>query len=304
MQIFSGRILLGAGAITAIVTWAAPTQALLITPTNSADDLIEELIGSGIIVDPSSISLTGAPDSAGIFTDGLEAGLGFDSGILLTTGLAIDAKGPNGNGTFNEVSGAGGSVDEVLLGASSNFGLPGDAELAGLVGSALTLDATVLEFDFETSGGDVFFNYVFASEEYIDFENTEFNDVFGFFLNDENIALLPDGSPVSINTVNSVDNAAQFNKNISPVEFDLEYDGFTSVFTAKALNLSAGTHTIKLAISDTGDGRLDSAVFLQANTFSDVETPVKGIPEPSLILGGFVAVGTSLVMGRKRDRCS
>ena len=66
------------------------------------------------------------------------------------------------------------------------------------------------------------FNYAFGSSEYFNFENTAFNDVFGFFLsgpgingpftnNAENIALVPEPSdptqyttsPVVINTVNT-----------------------------------------------------------------------------------------------------
>ena len=176
-----------------------------------------------------------------------------------------------------------------------------------------TLDATVLEFDFETLGGNLFFNYVFASEEYNEFTNTIFNDVFGFFLDDVNIALLPagadtsNGTQVSINTVNGggpafgVDatNPGLFNNNDldngGPF-FDTEYDGFTNVFTATALGVGAGTHTIKLAIADTSDGVLDSAVFIQGGTFSDTQTPV---PEPSTLL--LLSMGlVGLVVGRKR----
>nr|WP_287244469.1 MULTISPECIES: choice-of-anchor L domain-containing protein [unclassified Okeania] len=72
-----------------------------------------------------------------------------DSGIILTTGAATDAKGPNDSDkktTDNE--------------------LPGDFDLDGLIfEDQKTFDATILEF-FQTEGGDVFFNYVFASEEF------------------------------------------------------------------------------------------------------------------------------------------
>ena len=178
---------------------------------------------------------------------------------------------------------------------TTDNGLSGDSDLNNLVPNYNTYDATILEFDFTTKGGNVSFNYVFASEEYIEYTNTEYNDVFGFFLDGQNIALIPGtNTPVAINTVNGGDplgnnpsNPQFFNKNDlndGGVFHNLEYDGFTTAFTAQALGLSAGTHTIKLAIVDTGDALLDSAVFVQANSFSS------DVPEPSVLMGLF-AIG-------------
>ena len=53
-----------------------------------------------------------------------------------------------------------------------------------------------------------------------------------------------------------------------PSSFDLQYDGFTTVFKAEAHGLAPGTHHIKLAIADTGDRNLDSAVFIEARWFA------------------------------------
>ncbi len=38
--------------------------------------------------------------------------------------------------------------------------------------------------------------------------------------------------------------------------FDIEYDGFSNVFTGQTLKLSSGSHTIKLAIADREDNLL------------------------------------------------
>ena len=43
-------------------------------------------------------------------------------------------------------------------------------------------DVAVLEFDFIPSSDNVTFKYVFASQEYFAYENSQFNDVFGFFI--------------------------------------------------------------------------------------------------------------------------
>jgi len=67
---------------------------------------------------------------AGMFEGGVEAGIGIERGVLLTSGDATLA-----NRDFDEIAGAANFVD-------------GDADLNSLFGISTT-DATVLEFDFE-----------------------------------------------------------------------------------------------------------------------------------------------------------
>ncbi len=175
---------------------------------------------------------------------------------------------------------------------STEIGLVGDTDLTALAGFD-TYDAIKLEFDFETTG-DLFFNFVFASEEYIDYVNTEFNDVFGLFVDGINIGLVPGTSdPITINTVNPITNSDYYNNNINPSPFDLEYDGFTDVISASILGLGSGTHHMKFVIADGSDAALDAAVFIQAGTFSDTPTPVDPVPIPStclLLLSGMLGI--------------
>ncbi|AFY76330.1 PEP-CTERM putative exosortase interaction domain-containing protein [Pleurocapsa sp. PCC 7327] len=263
-------------------------QALTITPTNDGNTLANNILGSGISIVPGSINYIGVNGAAGTFTNGLSSGIGIDQGIILTTGRATNAVGPN-------------TVDNI----SENNSTPGDADLSTLIGGATTYDANILEFEFESAGGDLFFDYVFASEEYNEYVNSSFNDVFGFFLNGVNIALIPGTStPVAINNVNLGSNSAFYNNNDpsdlgTPTPFNIQYDGFTKVFTAQVLGLTPGKHKIKLAIADTGDSILDSAVFIKASSFSDKPTdPGKQVPEPasviSLLTLGAIGMGSVL----------
>lgn len=266
-------------------------KAINISPNNNDQTLVNNLVGDGINVVPGSVSYIGAECASGTFTNGFASGIGIDSGVILTSGCAVDAAGPN--------------ISDSTT--SANW-FPGDPDLSNLIPGFTIHDATVLEFEFESEGGDLFFNYLFASEEYNEYVNSPFNDVFGFFLDGVNIALIPGTTtPVAINTVNggnplgSNSSSSQFFNNNDLSDggpfFNLGYDGFTNVFTAKALGLSPGSHTIKLAIADAGDTILDSAVFIQANSFSDVEKT----PEPTTVLG-LLAAGVLGATSLKRKQ--
>lgn len=248
-----------AGIVLFISCIGTASADLVVTQNDSATDLVANILGTGIVA--SGQTTIGASDAFGTFTGGLSAGIGIDSGIMLSSGSVTDAVGPNS-----------------LSDTTTAFGTAGDADLTTLSGDP-TFDAAFLNFDFVSDGGDVFFKYVFASEEYNEFVNANVNDVFGFFLDGSNIALIPGTStPVSIDTVNLGMNSTLFNDNEGS-GFNIEYDGFTKVFTASFIGLTAGSHSIRLGIADGGDEVLDSTVFIQASSFSDSND----IPEPSTL---------------------
>lgn len=229
--------------------------------------------GSGISVVGGSESFIGAALASGTFS-GAGGAIGIDEGVIFSSGDAADAVGPN-----------------VLDDTTTAFGNPGDADL-DTASPNPTFDAAGIEFEFTTTTGDLFFRYVFASEEYNEYVGGAVNDAFGFFVDGINIALVPGTSdPVNIDTVNCDNpfappggsNCSLFNNNDlddgGPF-FDVEYDGFTDVFTASILGLGAGSHTMKLVVGDAGDDILDSAVFLEAGSFSSTDPT---IPEPATL---------------------
>ena len=234
----------------------------------NAEDLVDVLLGDGITV--TSVSYTGANCAAGTFSGGTGT-IGFEEGIVLSSGDVAIVVGPN---------------DES--GATRDNGNPGDAALDTLIPGYDTYDAAVLEFDFIPSTNLITFEYVFGSEEYNEYANTEFNDVFGFFLNQVNVALLPDNvTPVAINNVNCgnsggdggaiAQNSEYFidndPENSTPCYIgddnllETQLDGLTVVLQVVAsVNPGVENH-IKLAIADAGDYLLDSDVFIKAGSF-------------------------------------
>lgn len=258
------KILPIAGLIAGL-GFSVSASALVVTTTDDATLLSNSIIGSGVNI--ISANYSGGSFASGTFSDGLSSGLGMDSGIILTTGTATDAIGPNSSGSTGTSNGSG-----------------SDADLAGLIPGYSVYDATYLSIDFTSDGGDVFFNYIFASEEYDEFVNSSYNDVFGLFLDSVNIAnVLGTTDPVTINNVNNGVNSIYYNDNTPPV-FDIEYDGFTDVFTASFFGLSAGMHTLKFAVGDAGDSAYDSAVFIQAGSLSDTNPVPVPVPAPLALL--------------------
>ena len=231
--------------------------AAVVTPltdgSTTAEDLVQSLVGDGVSF--SNVTFTGDAEAAGLFIGGFSDDIGIDEGIILSSGEVANAPGPNeGSGT------------------STSFSLPGDADLDS-ISTQPTNDAAILEFDFVPEKDTISFTYILASDEYPEYANSSFNDVFGFFLDGENIAFLPGGTEiVSINNVNHVNNSVYYNDNRvglvgEPTAFGTEYDGFTVPFSATASVIPGQVTRIKMAVADASDNALDTSVFIQAGSF-------------------------------------
>lgn len=127
------------------------------------------------------------------------------------------------------------------------------------------------------------FEYVFGSEEY-GIRRRNFNDVFAWFLNDQNIALVPGTSDeVSIVTINNDVNSEYFidNNAINGPYPGFDPDGFTTILIAEGV-ATPGLNHMKLAITDVGDNAFDSWALLKENSFTSPTT----IPPPPPSGGG------------------
>jgi hypothetical protein len=274
--------------------------AILVTTSVNATELANALLSGGSGITINSATLTGAAGAAGLFTGGADS-LGFDQGLVLTTGNATFIAGPN-NSTA----------------AGANNGAPGDAALTAIVGRP-TFNATVLEINFTPTGNTLQFSYVFGSEEYNEYVGSDFNDVFAFFVNGVNLARVPGtNTPVTINNVNCGSNSAFYRNNTGGgpagcpnLGLNTQLDGLTTVLGFTASVNPNTPNLLRLAIADTNDSILDSAVMLQGGTLQSCGGPgqpacgtppdTAPVPEPGtmMLLGSGVAAA---VAARRRRR--
>jgi len=253
--------------------------------TNNTQYTTLQLI-EDVFLNSTCASVSNVTSSTGIdfgtgegFTNGIAyfnqngSGFPFAEGIVLTTGDALRAPGPN-----TEALGDG--IDEW----------PGDADLEAIILAATgnpmnSHNATKLEFDFVPLVSEINFNFIFASEEYGTFQ-CDYSDAFAFLLTDistgttTNLAVLPNTSiPVSVVTIR--DN--QYNlgcESVNPEYFDAfygfggsdplgspaDFNGITVPLTATSAVTPGNQYHIKLVIADRLDNNFDSAVFLEGGS--------------------------------------
>ena len=258
-------------AFVAITT--ARGQATITQPYATAEEYIQEiLLGEGVTA--ANITYTGSIVQLGYLENGgsvfsVEAGLMLNTDDATCEGFCGDC--------------LGGSVgDQDLLDVANS--------VPPLIGESFNVggvfDLCILEFDFEAGGDSISFNYVFGSDEYLTYVNTQYNDIFAFFLSGPGIsgpyaspAGFPDGAiniaqvpesdpllPVTISSVNNVTNSEYYVNN--PNQDGICTNGYTTTFTAAAAVQCGETYHIKLAIADGSDTALESFVVLEAGSFS------------------------------------
>ncbi len=150
--------------LLSLLFWLNPMfgQQITVVKNITPQVLVGDTLVSGC-VEALNINYTGHADGIGYFNS---IGTAFDTvisnGIILASGDVNNAIGPNNSGSI-----------------STPWGSPGDADLDNLIPQT-TNDAAVLTFDFIPSSDTLTFNYVFGSDEYLEYVNSSYNDVFAF----------------------------------------------------------------------------------------------------------------------------
>lgn len=232
-----------------------PTTASLlpVAINQTALALAETMFGDGITV--LSANYRGDSRSAGIYTSGDTISPGAvpsPSGVILSTGLATQ---------FTNASGA---TNQSTSRSTDTTGIDGDPLMNQVAGMA-TFDAAIFEASFMSTGNELTMRLVFASEEYLEWVNSGYNDAVGIWVNGQRVMLsLGDGS-ISIDNINKTSSSNLFRDNTSGA-LNTEMDGLTYVLTLKAPLLVGQVNTIRIGIADAGDASYDSALLIVADS--------------------------------------
>ncbi len=274
-------------ALTGVLSLlAAPAMAFSVGATNNTETLKTKLLGTNTAgLSNFSVSITGNEAAFGTFTNDP---FGLTSGVVLSTGKVTDIPGQN-------------RKDNVMTNGSdlnTDFGPKGEKG-----------DLTQLNLSFfaNCTVEKLFFEYVFASEEFPEFGGSEFNDSFELLLNGTNLAKLSDGKTVTISHLvpdpnnRSKDHSDYIdNPSLTGIAANIiKLDGFTKVLGFEGLLKQNQTNVLSIRIQDVGDGNLDSAVFIKGGSLGTVKA--EAVPEP-MTVGGLMAGGAMLAAGRKLRR--
>jgi large repetitive protein len=277
-----------AKAVIAVLAWQmvgvgnvqAQSGVFSVTPSTNATTLAQSIVGTGVTL-VGTPTLTGMTGQAGLF-DAFTTGpfqnpvtnatgnVSIPRGVILSSGLVQNATG------------------SYLGGADADLGGAGDTALSGIAGFA-TQDAVSLEFSFIPDSNEIFIEYLFASTEYPGFVNSSFNDVFAFFVNGVNVALVAGtNDPVTINKINAGNPVGtgvtnpQFFTQYSTSNTPFNYGGATVLLTARATVTKGVVNTFRFAIADASDGSLDSAVMIGAGKFTTINPTSLAVATPTL----------------------
>lgn len=277
-------------AVTVIAMLSAGISfaQIQVSESNNLDLTVEHLVqdvflGNGVKV--LSVKTIGSGQSIGQFTNA-QSDIDINAGIVLSTGSVRNIDKPNNSESTGDTPNKDAAITDPDLQAISNESIK---------------EVTGIEVQFIAQSDLLEFRYVFASEEYPEWNCSRFNDVFAFFVSGadpsggtydrKNIALVPDPADPTGNTftdfpvwTNSVNNGVvgmnddcsdageslnfteYYNDNTGSSTFT--FDGFLDVFKARVAVEPCQVYTIKLIIGDNNDFDYDSAVFLEANSLN------------------------------------
>ena len=237
---------------------------LPVNTTATATQMAEAIFGDGVTV--VSASYTGDARSSGIYSNGdtvspfVTPG---DTGVILSTGRAIDFTNAAGGTTANPTQ-----ANLSAQRTTDTVGINNNAQFNAAAGAS-TFDAAWLDVDFIPTGNLMTMQFVFSSEEYPEFATGAYQDFFGVWVNGQQVELAVGDGDVDPNNLNAGSNQNLFISNVgSP--YNTEMDGFTLTMTLTMVVNPGQVNSIRIGIADVLDSQYDSNVLIAGNSVQTV----------------------------------
>lgn len=275
-----------------LVAQVTTSQSITVDNTNKSPAQLVQLLLGNSCTTTSNISISSNQSTAYFSNNGSKFPI--KEGVIIRNGLAKYTEGKyTGNNLSSQLNS---NSDANLQQISNNNGQNTPIQ-----------DIAFLEFDFVPLSNNFNFNFLFASNEYGEFQ-CGYSDVFAFLLTDlttnttTNLAVIAGtNDPVSVknirdNRYNS--SCASVNANLfdtynltEPAKSVINMKGYTQVLNAGASVIPNHPYRIKLVIGDAYDSNYDSAVFLSSGSF---KTSIDLGPDQPICAGNTKTIQTGL----------
>jgi gliding motility-associated-like protein len=243
-------------------------QTVTIDVSNTPAQLVDMLMGGSCSV--RSNHNISSSQSVGYFQNN-GSSFPISEGIVIRSGNALFSQGLY---TGQNLSSQANINNDASLQAISNT----SGQISNIT------DVAFLEFDFVPNAPLFGFNFLFASNEYGEFQ-CGFSDVFAFLLTNLttgetiNMAVIPGTTtPISVREIRNNNNnlsCNSVNENLfgtynvnNPSASTINMRGHTVVMNASAQVNPMHQYRIRLVIGDYNDSDFDSAVFIESSSFN------------------------------------
>jgi len=247
------------------------SQGIIVDDAVFSSELLVDLLLNNSCATSSNISVSSNQSVA--YFNSNDSTFPIDEGIIIRSGIARNSQGSY---TGNNLS------SQINTNSDSDL-----EEISNQTGQSVNItDTAYLEFDFIPYSTNFTFDFLFASNEYGEWQ-CGFSDVFAFILTDlttgikTNLGLVPsNNSPISVKNIRDNQynlSCSSVNKNLfstynvnNPLNSALNMNGHTVVLSASSEVIPTNQYRIKLVIGDYNDTDFDSAVFIKAGSFNTI----------------------------------
>ncbi|UYV37902.1 Hint domain-containing protein [Rhodobacteraceae bacterium D3-12] len=221
----------------------------------SATQMAQTIFGEGVTV--VSASYTGDYRSSGTYSNGDSVSPGVtpgDTGVILSTGYA------------QNFTNSWGQANQSNSLSSNTWGTNNNSQFNSAAGT-YTYDASWLDVDFIPENDMMTMQFVFSSDEFPEYANSQYQDFVGVWVNGVQTEMAV-GSANPGNLVGGV-NQNLYIDNTSD-DYNTEMDGFTVTMTLSFPVTAGEVNSIRIGIADVGDSNYDSNLLIAGDSVQTV----------------------------------